>query len=206
MEANMVNSESRSFTADNRHSEQPTSVADLALLSLQSWSQAVVFLQPEDLEVLWMNDAATIALRTCGATVAGGRIQFPDKARHAAFARFLSGAKIEVGSWILDLTDGKGARVFRCRVVPETGHRLLSIFNPEIPSTYLPDVGAILGLTPSEARIIQGLVDGRRADQLAQDLAISLETVRTHIRRIYSKTGVNSREQLIAKVSVYRVP
>lgn len=70
----------------------------------------------------------------------------------------------------------------------------------------MPDVGALFGLTPSETRIMRGLVDGRRADKLAEELGVSIETVRTHIRRFYNKLGVNSREQMIAKVSAYRVP
>jgi DNA-binding CsgD family transcriptional regulator len=49
-------------------------------------------------------------------------------------------------------------------------------------------------------------MNGRRADELAWELNVSIETVRTHIRRFYNKLGVNSREQMIAMISAYRVP
>jgi DNA-binding CsgD family transcriptional regulator len=181
------------------------SAEDLALKCIQSWNEAVLFLTERDLRVMWMNEAAGRVLSEHGAAVTGGRIELSQRSQQAGFEQFLARADGETGSWILDLK-GLGALVFRCRSIPGSSHLLLSIHNPESPSTHLPDVGALLGLTPSEARITKGLIDGRRADDLATDLSVSLETIRTHIRRIYLKVGVNSREQLIARVSAFRVP
>jgi len=182
------------------------SPADLAIVCIESWPQATLFLDAAEPTVFWMNATAEKCLRERGATLAGRRIQLAQRDRQKAFEDFLSKTTSEVSSWVLDLSGDGRALVFRCRTIGETGFRLLTIFHPENPPTSVPDVGALFGLTPSETRILEGIVDGRRADDLAESLGVSIETVRTHIRRFYNKLGVNSREQMIAKVSAYRVP
>lgn len=179
---------------------------DLAIICIESWPQAVVFVHPGEPTVFWMNSTAETFLRKHGATLSAGRVQLAQRERQKDFECFLSIARAEVQSWVLDLPGDDAALIFRCRTIGETGFRLLTIFHPDSPPTSVPDVGALFGLTPSETRILEGLVDGRRADELAENLNVSIETVRTHIRRFYNKLGVNSREQMIAKVSAYRVP
>jgi DNA-binding CsgD family transcriptional regulator len=182
------------------------SPADLAIVCIESWPHSTLFLDCADPTVFWMNAAAEKCLRERGATLAGRRIRLAQRDRQKAFEEFLSRATSDVSSWVLDLAGDEQALVFRCRTIGETGFRLLTIFHPENPPTSVPDVGALFGLTPSETRILKGIVDGRRAEDLAESLGVSIETVRTHIRRFYNKLGVNSREQMIAKVSAYRVP
>lgn len=179
--------------------------SQLALLCLESWPQAVVFVAP-GLSVVWMNDAAEQCLRAHGANVSDQRIQLAQRERQRELERFLSEATSEVQSWVLQLPGDCDALILCCRTIGETGYKVLTIFHPDNPSTFLPDVGVVFGLTPSESRILNGLVEGRRADDLAEDLRVSIETIRTHIRRIYNKLDVSSREQLIAKVCAYRVP
>lgn len=58
-------------------------------------------------------------------------------------------------------------------------------------------------LTKGEARVAQELALGFSASDVAKSLEISIETVRTHIRRIYGKLGVGSREGLLARVRPY---
>jgi DNA-binding CsgD family transcriptional regulator len=62
------------------------------------------------------------------------------------------------------------------------------------------DIGLALRLTPSETRVHHSLLNGQTAGRLA----VSVQTARTHVRRIYAKLGVNSREQLFAAVLPYR--
>lgn len=51
-------------------------------------------------------------------------------------------------------------------------------------------------LTAREADVLELLQDGRTNAQIAQELSIGLETVRTHARHIYGKLGVSSRREL----------
>lgn len=52
-------------------------------------------------------------------------------------------------------------------------------------------------LTPREASIAGYLIRGHSAPAIAKTEGLSLGTVQTHARNIYSKTGVHSRQELI---------
>ena len=54
------------------------------------------------------------------------------------------------------------------------------------------------GLTPRESDVLAELQRRRANAQIASDLHISIETVRTHARNIYRKLGVSSRRELLA--------
>jgi DNA-binding NarL/FixJ family response regulator len=57
-----------------------------------------------------------------------------------------------------------------------------------------PDV-----LTPREAEVMELLQNGSSNAEIAQELQVSIETVRTHARRIYRKLGVRTRRELLAR-------
>ena len=61
------------------------------------------------------------------------------------------------------------------------------------------DLQRSFGLTPSEARVAELLVQGRKAKQIAEALRLSWSTVRRHTERIYVKAGVRSQPELVAK-------
>jgi DNA-binding NarL/FixJ family response regulator len=54
-------------------------------------------------------------------------------------------------------------------------------------------------LTPREADVLELLQSGRSNAEIAQALHVSIETVRTHVRRIYRKLGVRTRRELRAR-------
>jgi len=66
------------------------------------------------------------------------------------------------------------------------------------PRTFGPPSGAATGLTEREAEVLAELQRRRANAQIASDLHISVETVRTHARSIYRKLGVSSRRELLA--------
>jgi DNA-binding NarL/FixJ family response regulator len=51
-------------------------------------------------------------------------------------------------------------------------------------------------LTPREAEVAELLQSGRSNAEIASTLHVSVETVRTHARRIYRKLGVKTRREL----------
>jgi DNA-binding NarL/FixJ family response regulator len=51
-------------------------------------------------------------------------------------------------------------------------------------------------LTPREAEVLDLLQRGRSNAQIAHELSLGIETVRTHVRNILRKLGVSSRKQL----------
>ena len=57
------------------------------------------------------------------------------------------------------------------------------------------------GITKRERQIIEQVCLGKTNQQVADELFISLQTVKDHTHRIYSKIGINSRLQLVQLVN-----
>jgi len=55
------------------------------------------------------------------------------------------------------------------------------------------------GLTPAEARVVQAAATGASIPIVARSLLLSQNTIKTHLRRVYSKTGT-SRQAELARV------
>ena len=67
------------------------------------------------------------------------------------------------------------------------------------------DLSALLteyGLTSTEKKVVRMLTRGATASEIARTNGSSLLTIRTHIKRIYAKMGVHSREKMFARLSV----
>jgi DNA-binding NarL/FixJ family response regulator len=77
--------------------------------------------------------------------------------------------------------------------------RLRAVFRrihpPNVP---IPAERKSFRLTPRELEILGLLTDGLTQDQIADRLVIAPKTVSTHIERILSKLGVQSRTQAVA--------
>ena len=58
------------------------------------------------------------------------------------------------------------------------------------------------GVTKRERQIVQKICLGKTNQQIANELFISLQTVKDHTHRIYSKIGINSRMQLVQMMNV----
>lgn len=78
------------------------------------------------------------------------------------------------------------------------GHRLT---RRRTPSTFERNDAAIrsLGLSPRECEILEHLASGRSTKEMARELGISPNTVKTHISRVYEKLEVRRRIQAIDK-------
>lgn len=63
-----------------------------------------------------------------------------------------------------------------------------------------PSLQGRFGLTAAEAAVAVTLAQGRAVEDLAGRLGVTLNTVRTHIKIIFVKTGINRQAQLVASV------
>lgn len=68
------------------------------------------------------------------------------------------------------------------------------------PAPSIPALQALYGLTEAEARVLERLVAGDTLDICARSLGVSRETVRSHLRAIFAKTGVGRQADLIRLV------
>jgi DNA-binding CsgD family transcriptional regulator len=67
------------------------------------------------------------------------------------------------------------------------------------------EFGEAFHLTRAEVAVVKRILDGANAEEVAEDQGVSVETIRTHIRRLYGKLSIDSREQLFALMAPFRV-
>ncbi len=60
---------------------------------------------------------------------------------------------------------------------------------------------ALAVVTPREFDMLQLLLQGYSNRQIADELSVSLSTVKTHLYNLYSKLGVNNRTATLAKIA-----
>jgi LuxR family maltose regulon positive regulatory protein len=75
------------------------------------------------------------------------------------------------------------------------GHQPIPSYQP-ISTTYSTPVNTI-GLSKKERVVAKQIVTGASNQEIAENLCVSLSTVKTHTQNIYSKLGVNKRPQAI---------
>lgn len=71
----------------------------------------------------------------------------------------------------------------------------LTLFRPQ--NSISPHVVARHEITPREAEVMALIVQGKSYSDIADDLNISMPTVKTHISRVYRKMGVSHKVELI---------
>ncbi|MCF4128261.1 helix-turn-helix transcriptional regulator [Methylobacterium sp. SyP6R] len=64
----------------------------------------------------------------------------------------------------------------------------------------------LFGLTRAEAQVGAGLAHGGCLAEIAAELGISVTTARTHVARIFLKTGTRQQSQLVALVAAVQLP
>lgn len=62
----------------------------------------------------------------------------------------------------------------------------------------LPMMNALFDLTPGEARIAGGIASGRTLEELAEEGAVAMTTVRSQLRRVLEKTGCSRQADVAA--------
>ncbi|OKO76347.1 hypothetical protein AC629_33000 [Bradyrhizobium sp. NAS80.1] len=88
----------------------------------------------------------------------------------------------------------------RTRLVPQASAAVFITRAEDKPAGNLQAVADSFGLTPAEARVLEQLAGGATVAEAAQDLGTSLYTAKTHLARIFSKTGAARQADLIALV------
>ena len=69
--------------------------------------------------------------------------------------------------------------------------------SPETPDWHEGKLRQIYGLTPAEERLARLIVQGLRLHEAEAALGIRHSTARTHMKRIYAKTGTHRQVELV---------
>lgn len=163
----------------------------------------------EEMALIWADPRIeTMALGDYGLSLRTGRLTSTGAPAHQLLQAFVADLGGELGVATFPSERGPGGLVMRGRRVDHEGRRLLGLElereGDEASYCYV-GVRQAFGLTCAEERVLQKLLQGRTATMVAEELEISLETARTHIRQAYAKIGANCREALFHRLRAYRV-
>ncbi|HUL64873.1 MAG TPA: helix-turn-helix transcriptional regulator [Burkholderiaceae bacterium] len=117
------------------------------------------------------------------------------------FARALNGA---AASAVVTLPSGGRQALWRVNL-GRLEHRdtdeaavLMLIDPPPAAVGTLTALQRLFGLTAAEARVLALLLDDCRPREIADELQISITTVRSHLQALFSKTGTRRQSELVA--------
>jgi DNA-binding CsgD family transcriptional regulator len=167
----------------------------------------------ERARVLWINPEANAELAASEAIeIRGGRLraldQSADQRLQAAirWAAHLDDGLYPVRAGLpIVLDGGHGAAANVCWVIGESGVVLVSINDRRIAAERLVAAALIYGITPAQMRVAKLIIDGHDMVAAAKHLGVSINTARTHLQRMYDKTGVRTQPALVrALLSVSR--
>ena len=150
--------------------------------------------------VRWLN----LAARNLVGDVRGAQftsVVAPEDTRRARdlFARKIIGAT-KVTDAIVDIVtvDGRRATVEISSVPVFQSDHLVGIFGQVSDLVEEPHEHPELHLTPRQAEVLALLERGRTTRQIAEELHLSTETVRNHVRRLLRTLGAHSRLEAVA--------
>lgn len=78
---------------------------------------------------------------------------------------------------------------------PSIARKVFELFKTNLAS----QVDVNYNLTDKEKEILQNLVKGKSYKMIAEEMSISTETVKTHMKNIYTKLHVNSNTEAVVK-------
>ncbi|MFD1160961.1 response regulator transcription factor [Hwangdonia seohaensis] len=84
-------------------------------------------------------------------------------------------------------------------VVYDGGSYMSPSIARKIVNRYAPKRNKKSILTPRQTEIVAGIVAGKSYKMIADDLFVSLDTVRSHIKNIYKTLEINCKAELIKK-------
>lgn len=187
---------------------------------LDSLPRACIVLTP-DAEIISTNHLARKVLAQ-GDLIRerSGHVLLTDKAKQAELQRELGKVmelpknKLDRYAWHRNLSDSGAPNSVLIamhafpfedwRLESSARDRILIIvmqLDNEVAIPAIAQIREFYKLTAAQARVSVALLEGKSVEETAAALHISINTVRTHLRAIYTKLGVDSKSHLIARLS-----
>lgn len=209
----MLDAAPRDVRQDDSDARAKAVPPDPSALYITHWAEAYfapAIIVKLDMTIVWMNAGGRALLSKAEQfCLSGDRLSCVDKVRTGDLKSFLQDLGGSPDVWACPTESGTHLLVRAEKVRPreaEPAAALLFVPADTAPDRFIwADLGEVFGLTRAEAAIVKRFIGGERADEMAQALGVTIETVRTHIRRIYNKLGISSREQLFSLISPYRL-
>jgi PAS domain S-box-containing protein len=153
--------------------------------------------------VRWMNPAA-LALVGDRVGQPFTRVVAPEETRRARelFARKIVGnSEVTDAAFVVVDPDGVRLGVEISSVPLRQGEHVVGVFGQVSSVIEEPHAHPELHLTPRQAEVLGLLERGRSTAQIAEELHVSRETVRNHVRHLLRALGASSRLEAVAVAS-----
>ncbi|HEY4031153.1 MAG TPA: LuxR C-terminal-related transcriptional regulator [Caulobacteraceae bacterium] len=184
-------------------------LADTAEPVMETWlklGRRARLILTEDLALHWCNAAGAALLeRRDPLLLCGDAVRPRNLADSRRFQDFVSKAGGEVSVLCLANRDREEHLLAAAVRLPGRLVGVTASFASDKVERHWVDLREVFGLTACERDIAQALSTGLTAEAVAHKLNTSVKTVRTHIRHLYSKLGVCSREELFQKLTPYMI-
>jgi DNA-binding CsgD family transcriptional regulator len=155
---------------------------------------------------LWSNSAASRFIAGFdGVDVVRGVLMVEDHRQHQALSKQLAIAIAHPHCWTLHNEAGERSVVLSIQRLGDQAPLVCGVRFLEQRAPVYAHFRHVYGLTHAEDRVLHQLLSGRVASDIAHADGGSLETVRAHIKAIYAKMQVCSREELFHAAGRFRL-
>jgi DNA-binding CsgD family transcriptional regulator len=101
------------------------------------------------------------------------------------------------GALPIVLSAGEGLPTKVWWVIAESGMIWFSMGDQDLVDHRLDGAAVVYGLSPAQKRVASYVVGGMALDEIASTMEITPNTARTHLQRVFEKTGVRSQPALV---------
>jgi DNA-binding CsgD family transcriptional regulator len=159
--------------------------------------------------VLWMNDAARSRLPEHPMlSQSGGRLLAKDETARRDISDALDWLHhtrdlhkpclgIDIVIRAISLGQDDSGLIHICWATLRDGKFLIIFDDAHRIEQQIACAADVYGLSQSQAKLVRCLFDGKDLSTAAKDLGISPNTAKTHLQRMYDKTGVRSQPALV---------
>ncbi len=165
----------------------------------------------DDLHLVWANPTARTDLaQGVDLELKDGQLVMRERAHQAELGALVKNCDTQIATLALSARDGDGHFLLRARRIEadgvEGGRVCLTFLRSG--ASFQPryaDLERAFQLTPAEHRVLLKMAEGMNAEAIAEAKDLSIETVRSHIRSLYNKMSVTSREEIFARIRPFRL-
>ena len=189
-------------------SVEPAGFSSLGRLVLDTLDRGIIALDAHGAVIDANLDARQVLQAADTIRVSDGRFEFLDPRLNDKLTRLLAAlSSTSTGrhGFVAHLNGSNGSRPLRVLVAPvrngptePTAAVVVHIFDTHCERTISHEVLRELhGLTAAQAAVTAYLFEGQSVEQTAEHLGLSVNTVRSHLKCIFTKCGVHSQTELL---------
>ena len=167
-------------------------------------NKVAVQLDPEG-TILWSNDAADQAIEASDdVVVRNRRIRFRDSQVNRKFQDALLWAASRQRAYmsnhgsmplVVDGAEGEQTRIYW--VIADAGQIMLSFGEQGLNAERLDLAALVYALSPAQKQLCAHVAQGLSLNEIAEKMSITANTARTHLQRVFDKTGVRTQPALV---------